>query len=483
MSSLKVAAERAVGWVSDQMRQRAPYQSENTFLEGPFAPVPTERTELNLRVEGELPAELNGLYARIGPNPKQVTNPGMYHWFTGDGMVHGVRLEQGKALWYRNRWIGSDSVRDEQQRERVGGPRRGQSGVVNTNVFGHAGSIWAATEAGVLPVELDEELETRRYGYFNSHAEVSLPFSAHPHVDPATGWLHSVCYDATNFNQLQYVVVDAEGKVAKTVPIPVKHGPMVHDCAITSKHVLVLDLPITFSFGDLLKGRLFPYRWNPRHEARVGLLPRDGGSADLQWFKVDACAVFHTCNAFELDDGRVVMDLVVHPSQFAHSTTGPDPEVDGITFERWTLDPAKPEAGVARQVWSRLPQEFPRFDERLTGLPYRYAYTVGFSADPTETTPLIRHDLHTGAITKRSFGPGSICGEFVFVPRAGGQAEDDGWLMGLVYYTPRQTSELVVLDAANISGPAQAVVHLNVRVPLGFHGNWIAQAAPSAMAN
>lgn len=480
MSSLKVAAERAVGWVSQQMRDRAPYQAENVFLEGPFAPVSEERTERSLKVQGALPVELNGLYARIGPNPRQVPNPGMYHWFTGDGMVHGVRLAQGQALWYRNRWIGSDTIRDEQQRPRADGPRRGTSGVVNTNVFGHAGSIWAATEAGVLPVELDEELETRRYGYFNNHAEVSLPFTAHPHVDPDTGFLHSVCYDATNFNQLQYVVLDAEGKLAKSVPIAVKHGPMIHDCAITTRHVIVLDLPITFSFPDLLKGRPFPYRWNPRHEARIGLLPRGGSGADIQWFKIDPCAVFHTCNAYELDDGRVVMDLVVHPSQFVHSTVGPDQDVDGITFERWTLDPATPEAGVARHVWSRRPQEFPRFDERLTGRPYRYAYTVGFSADPTDTTPLIRHDLHTGAVISRDFGPGSVSGEFVFVPREGMQGEQEGWLMGLVYQGTRDTSELVVLDAADINAPPQAVVDLGLRVPLGFHGNWIPLASAAA---
>lgn len=462
-------AERAVGWVSHQMRKRAPYQAENVFLEGPFAPVPEETTRHALQVEGSLPAELDGLYARIGPNPRRIQNPGMYHWFIGEGMVHGVRLQGGQALWYRNRWVGAGGAHGAQAR--VPGPRRGVSDVVNTNVFGHAGSIWAATEAGVLPVELDEELNTRRYGYFNS--EVSLPFTAHPHLDPATGSLHAVCYDAPNFKELKYVVIDAQGRVAKTVAIPVRHGPMVHDCALTPRYVVVLDLPITFSFKALIQGHLFPYRWNPKHGARVGLLPRDGGASELRWFEVDPCAVFHTCNAFELDDGRVVIDLVVHPSQFEHSWIGPDLGDKKLTFERWTLDPSRPASPVGRHVWSTRGQEFPRHDERLTGQPYRYAYTVGVSDDLQAATPLIRHDLHTGEVIERFFGPRSVAGEFVFVPRQGGTAEDDGWLMGLVYDGLTELSQLVVLDARDLTGPPQAVVHLGARVPMGFHGNWI----------
>ena len=41
--------------------------------------------------------------------------------------------------------------------------------------------------------------------------------------------------------------------VDKVVPIPVKHGPMVHDCAITRSQVVVMDLPVTFSWWALLK--------------------------------------------------------------------------------------------------------------------------------------------------------------------------------------------------------------------------------------
>ena len=72
--------------------------------------MPDERTITDLQVTGSIPAQLDGRYIRIGPNPVSPPNPAAYHWFTGDGMVHGVRLKDGKALWYRNRWVRSTAV-------------------------------------------------------------------------------------------------------------------------------------------------------------------------------------------------------------------------------------------------------------------------------------------------------------------------------------------------------------------------------------
>jgi 8'-apo-carotenoid 13,14-cleaving dioxygenase len=37
-----------------------------------------------------------------------------------------------------------------------------------------------------------------------------------------------------------------------------------------------------------------------------------------------------------------------------------------------------------------------------------------------------------------------------------------------------ETTDLVILDAANFDGPAQAIITLPHRIPPGFHGNWVA---------
>ena len=42
-------------------------------------------------VAGAIPAALDGRYLRIGPNPLGA-DPDNYHWFAGDGMIHGLRI-------------------------------------------------------------------------------------------------------------------------------------------------------------------------------------------------------------------------------------------------------------------------------------------------------------------------------------------------------------------------------------------------------
>jgi carotenoid cleavage dioxygenase len=146
-----------------------------------------------------------------------------------------------------------------------------------------------------------------------------------------------------------------------------------------------------------------------------------------------------------------------------------------VTFERWTCNPQT--RRVDRQVIDTDPQEFPRFDERLTGKPYRYVYTVSLDegrSPPGALSGVIAHDMETGERKTHDFGEGRIPGEFVFVPRSTGAAENDGWLMGYVLDVKRNHTDFVLLDARDITRAAVAVVPLPRLVPLGFHGNWIA---------
>lgn len=453
-------------WIGS--RPQAP--TSPTFLDDVFAPVATEGESTALRVIGSVPPQLAGLYARIGPNPLK-PKASRYHWFIGDGMVHGVRLQGGQAQWYRNRWVGTNTVNKALGRPILPGPRHGVGDVVNTNVYAHAGRIWASVEAGMLPVQLDARLDSLRHGTFDSPNK--QPFSAHPHLDPVSGDLHAICYDAMVRHKVQYVRVARSGQVDRVVDIPVQHGPMIHDCAITRSQVVVLDLPVTFSFKRLLTGAAFPYAWNERHRARVGLLPRDGQASDMRWYDVAPCFVFHPCNAFDLPDGGVVMDVVAHRRMFDRSRSGP--ELDSQTrFERWTM-PANG-ARVVREVISEATQEFPRFDERLCGQAHRYAYTAGFRPDQSAGQPLYRHDLQQRTTLTHDFGPHGVPGEFVFVPRHASGPEDDGWLMGLVHNRHSGHAELHIVNADDFSGPPQAVVHIPARIPLGFHGNWIADS-------
>jgi carotenoid cleavage dioxygenase len=273
-------------------------------------------------------------------------------------------------------------------------------------------------------------------------------------------------------------VLSDEGVVVREATIPVDHGPSIHDCALTERFAVVLDRPVTLSLTALIGGHSFPYRWNPAHRARVGLLPRNGAAQDIIWCDVEPCYVFHVANAFEGEGGRVVMDVVAYDTMFANSEQGPD---SASRFERWTLDPAA--RTVQRKVIDPSAQEFPRMDERRYGRPYRYAYAVALEADNLQFgggTALYKHDLTTGRRLVHEFGPQRFPGEFVFTPASPEAAEDEGWLIGLVINMNDATTDLAILDAQRFEDQPIASVRIPHRIPPGFHGNWIRRATVAA---
>ena len=476
----------------------------NPYLEGAFAPVREEVTLTDLDVTGRLPEHLDGRYLRIGPNP--IFDPGSdYHWFLGDGMVHGLRLRDGKAQWYRNRYVRSRAVAKALgEPPRKGHLHAGMDISANTNVIGHAGRTLALIEAGPSPYELTDELDT--VGPCDFDGTLHGGYTAHPITDPATGELHAVSYFWGWGNRVRYTVLDTAGKVRRSVDVEVHGSPMMHSFSLTENYVILYDLPAVFDKRVAAKtapllvrpmarlslnavigrnpipewlatamargpaSRRFrtsslPYRWDDTYPARIGLLPREGGSKDVRWFDVEPCYVFHPLNAYE-DGETVVLDLVRHPRMFDTVTTGPNEGPPAM--ERWTVDLV---AGKVRE--ERLddqPQEFPRMDERLTGRRHRYGYAVGIhSASNSEA--VIKHDVVAGSSQVRSFAAGHSVGEFVFVPNAPGSAEDDGVLLGFVQDAANSRTDLVVLDAQTLADVA--AVHLPVRVPAGFHGNWV----------
>ena len=307
----------------------------NRYLSGVFAPIAEEHTLTDLEVTGHLPGYLDGRYLRNGPNPIGEIDPALYHWFIGDGMVHGIRIRDGRAEWYRNRW-----VRGPQAARALGEPvPAGEvaiSGIgANTNVIGHAGKTLALIEAGVANYELTEELDT--VGPCDFDGTLTGGYTAHPKRDPDTGELHAVSYSMLRGNTVQYSVIGADGRARRTVDIDVGGSPMMHDFSLTERYVVFYDLPVTFDvrtaatmgvpralrlparlmlsavigrirIPDPLaarrpKGpssdRRFPYSWDPKYPARIGVMPREGGNRDVRWFDVKPCAVFHTANAYE----------------------------------------------------------------------------------------------------------------------------------------------------------------------------------------
>ena len=446
---------------------------KHPFLTGIHEPVKHELSLTDLRVEGEIPASLSGCYARIGPNPFK-PDPRGHHWFLGDGMVHGIRLNAGRAEWYHNRYVRSLALEAAGGPPAAPGPRSatGPGDTVNTNVLRLGGRILALVEAGAPPVELNDDLDT--VAYTNFEGALTSPFTAHPHEDPLTGEWHAITYSPLMPDHVCHVAIDREGKVLRQLKVPVSDGPSIHECTLTQNFVVIFDLPVTLSLGAMAKGFKFPYRWDSDRSARVGLLPRSGTAEDVIWCEVDPCWLFHVANSFEVDDNTVIIDAAVYKTMFAHGPDGPNGQPVGL--ERWEIDLNTQQ--VTRSTLDATPQEFPRVDERFFGQPYQHSWTVSLPNSPVsnfaQPNSLFHHNLYSGQRHEYAFGSEGVGGEFVFVPNAENAPEGEGWLLGYVINTRSDTTELRILNAQAIADGPVACIHIPHRIPPGFHGNWIA---------
>lgn len=423
------------------------------FRTGNYAPVADELTEFDLEVDGAIPGELDGWYLRNGPNPRQATA----HWFTGDGMIHGVRIENGRAAWYRNRWVQTDSFKKDFPLYNADGTRNLHASVANTHVVNHAGKTLALVESS-LPYEISNDLQT--VGAWDFGGKLVDSMTAHPKICPTTGELHFFGYGNIFAPHVTYHRADANGELVINRPVDVPALTMMHDFALTARHVVFMDLPIVFNLDVALRGEGdMPYRWDDAYGARLGVLRRDDPFGEIRWFDIDPCYVFHVANSFD-DGDSIVLQAVRYPELW-RGTGGF--EADGVLWS-WRLNLATGRV-EERQLDDRS-IEFPRIDDRLAGLPARYTVSVGNDS-------LIRYDLKTGASERHSFGTGGP-GEAVFVPSASGPAdESNGYYLGYVYDPERDGSDLVILDASDFAGAPVARIRLPRRVPYGFHGNWI----------
>lgn len=147
--------------------------------------------------------------------------------------------------------------------------------------------------------------------------------------------------------------------------------------------------------------------------------------------------------------------------------------VNPPTLVRWVLDLQT--GKLAETQLSEQSVEFPRLNDSRVGQSYRFGYTAQFNAD-LQFGAVCKHDLHSGETLEHNYGAGRAAMEPVFVPKSNARAEDEGWLLSYVYDQNTNKSDVVILDAQDFEGAPVATVHLPVRVPYGFHGNWVSDA-------
>ena len=424
---------------------------KNYYLQGNYAPVKNLISETGLKVTGQIPKDLSGLFVRNGPNPMGAVNEKKHHWFLGEGMLHGIRLDSGNALWYKNKLVdGNDSN-------------------ANTSVISHGGKIYAIVEAGGYPVEIDQDLNSLNTKPFYGNSNEG--FTAHPKIDPDTNEMHAMCYDyANNFDTVNYVVIDQNGSHKKTQSIPFESRSMVHECAITKNYMLVFDLSVVFDLYKLGRG-YFPFSWDDNHQSRIGLLSRNGDSNEVKWFEIDRTYFFHTFNAHEDANGNVIVTAAAYGRLFDTDWNGPFTE-SPPQLTKWELNTKSGQAKSTRLDDRSV--EFPRINPSLVGKSNQYAYALA-SSNPIEPDfkEIVKYDFKNDTSEVYEYGFGKFGAEPVFVAAEGAKSEDEGYLLSLVYNQETDKSDLIILNAKEPKSGPLATVHLPQRVPHGFQGEWI----------
>jgi carotenoid cleavage dioxygenase-like enzyme len=464
-------------------------EASHPYLSGRFAPVHREVDADDLFVAGSLPTDIDGVFMRNGPNPKFRPLGSFTYPLEGDGMIHAVWIQAGRAR-YRNRWVRTSGLRAEEQAGRAlfGGlmtpafvdrsllgpdPDPGWPFKLDAfiNVVRHAGH-YLALEEGTPPYEVSPALAT--IGRFDFGGRLPLGMCAHPRFDPVTGDMVVFRYD-TEPPYLTWASVGPDGSLTQPpTKVPCIDKPfMVHDFMITAHHALFVIGPAVLSIDGMLNGGSV-LSWQPELGTRVVAVPRTAAGPPVM-INLDPFWVWHFANAYE-DGTTVVADfpwwsrltLAAGDSRSAGNGGGPLPG----RFSRLTIDLARRSFGLTHI--GDEPAEFPRIDDRLTGRRHRYLTVAGQSGEHEltrgEHDRLIRYDMVTGRCDR--YDTDAAIGEVVFAPRTGSADELDGYYLTFARSIAGDRSWLLVWDAADFPGPPQARVAIPAPVPNGLHANW-----------
>ncbi len=460
-------------------------------------PIETEYRLRPGRIEGEIPRELNGTLYRNGPCQRIAPTAGnrALHFFDGDALVHAIDFDEG-AVRVRARFARTESFEREAREgvychrglnlapDRPLDPPMARH-APNTNIVPHAGRLFALAE-NMPPFEMDpESLESRGLWTLDDRM-LGLSTTAHPRLDHETGqmWIHG--YQPVS-PEIQLYCIESDGRVSLAEAHDAPWPSMMHDFAISERHVIFPLGSIHFDLAPLLAGERFSrvISGMPEEPMRFGIRRREAGS-EIRWLEAPAVGyLFHPGNAYE-NDGRIEMDACVYESP-ADLIAGLDTARAGRGLHGVRAFPYLFEfdlaTGSCKQTkLSDAPAEFPRLDDRRVGRRNRFGYAV--TAEPgTEPAPgasanglfrrLTRYDRTDGSAIHRPVVAGQWSGEPVFVPRANDAAEDDGFVLNLLHDAVRDETAIEIHDARNLAGTPLARGWLEERIPLGFHGNWL----------
>ncbi|MEY4640961.1 MAG: hypothetical protein RLZZ227_955 [Pseudomonadota bacterium] len=442
------------------------------------APTRFEADLYDCEVWGEIPTELSGSFFRMQCD--FMYRPPQNEWptgFNGDGHVSLFRIQNG-SVDFRSRYVKTDRLLTEMEaRQRLWGVYRNHTtddpsvanidrSAANTHIYWHGGHLLTYKEDS-LPYEIDPYTLETIGGRFNYGGQFqSTTMSAHPKVDPLTG--NIICYGYQAKGDLTDDVAvyefTASGEKVREWWFKVPYVGIMHDCAITEKHILVPLVARTTSQERLQTGEPM-WEWNGELETYIAVIPRNGDAKDIRWFRGPARNTLHFNNATDRGD-RITMELPVSDSERSPSH-----------IKRWTMNLNSGNDLFSEEVVHMANSPLARMNDLFLGQDYQYMYIGNRSterdANARGTNEYHKVNVKTGNSDGIYFAGENLgLQECMFAPRSKSGAEDDGWILGIANNFATMSSDLHIVDAKNMAQGAVAVVKLPFRLRSGTHTNW-----------
>ena len=488
--------------IAAKLASTLPADDDHPYRTGAWRPQTTEYIADDLTVvEGEVPIDLDGVYLRNTENP---LHPAVkfYHPFDGDGMIHVVGFQDGKAF-YRNRFVRTEGLAAEiaaggplwaglaeppkvAVREKGWGARGAMKDASSTDVVVHRGTaLTSFYQCGDLYRVDPLSADTLGRETWNGGFPFDWGVSAHPKADDATGELLFFSY-SKEAPYLRYGVVDANNDLAHLTDVPLPGPRLPHDMTFTPNYAILNDFPL-FWDPDLLARGVHAPRFFRELPSRFAVIPRRGSSAEVRWFEAEPTFVLHFANAYE-DGDEIVLD------GFFQGSPEPADTGDGAglgekyhrafrflaldrmqtRLHRWRLNLVTG-ATTEEQLTDSI-TEFGMINGGYAGRPYRYTYASTGKPGWFLFDGLVRHDVGTGTEERYVYGDGVFGSETAMAPRVGSTGEDDGYLVTLTTDMVADASFCLVFDAARLSDGPVCKLRLPERVSSGTHSTWASGA-------
>jgi all-trans-8'-apo-beta-carotenal 15,15'-oxygenase len=458
--------------------------------------LPREHGFEPLRLEGTLPQGLSGTLYRVGPSLFSTFGEPYGHLFDGDGAITAVQFAEGAARG-ATRLVQTEGLNEERHKGRrlyggygtvVPGLKRFWPQHVTSKLKNPANTallVWGdrlfALYEGGLPTEIAPSdlatLGTRDLGI------VVETFSAHPHAVPSRRRTYNFGLRYGRKTILDIYELDDSGHSRRFPEIELAHTTMIHDFAATEKHLVFFAPPLRLNplrllFGlDTIDSSL---RWTPDAGTDVIIVPIDDPTRVTR-FTIDAFFHWHFLNAYERGS-EIVVDVVTFSDFESNNWFGeliephPMSAYDAGQLRRFILDP-RAQRATSEPCWDH-PCEFPRVAPAVESTRHTIGWLAAYAASDgrrVDRLPdaIAKIEVEAGRNSLWASG-GGVVSEPIYVPRVpsamGAHAEDDGWVLTLVYDPVSDASNITVLDARDLSSGPLARAWFDHHVPPTFHG-------------